>query len=52
MRQNTDRMAKEHLGKHQSKNENKAALAKKAKIKFEEARQVALKRASGRRPIG
>lgn len=48
MRQNTARMAKEHLGHNQQKNENKAALAKEAKIKLEKAREIALKRVPGK----
>ena len=47
-RENNVRMAKEHQGHHQRKNENKTALAKEAKIKLEEARKTALKRAPGK----
>lgn len=46
--QKTGQMTKEHQGNHQQKSESEAALAKEAKIKLEEAREIALKRAPGK----
>lgn len=48
MQQKPGQMTKKHQGHQQQKTENDAALAKEAKIKLEEAREIALKRAPGK----
>ena len=48
MQQKPGQVAKEHQGNHQQKSESEAALAKEAKLKLEDAREIALKRAPGK----